>query len=264
MKKLSEIDQQKIINDYINGENFKSLSLKYNICTWSIGNVLKKNNIIARIRTHLCNENYFENIDHHNKSYWLGLLFSDGYVRKRRQCNGKHKQGGIVGLGLKEEDKYILDQFALDIESDYIPHLNVKNGKKYYILEINSRKMCDDLINIGCVERKSLVLLPPIIQEKYKPDFIRGYIDGDGSIGFYNNRFKLSILGTKEVLEYIFEYFNENGVKIKPKISKRKNIHVIQFNNQSDIKTIYFLLYSSNSKRFLKRKYEIFNKIITN
>jgi len=261
MGKLSKIEQQNILNDYINVESFKNLSLKYNICTWSIGNLLKKNNISARIRKHLCNENYFEIIDNHKKSYWLGLLFADGYVRQRRQCNGKYKQGGIVGLGLKDEDKYMLEQFIIDIESDYNLFINIKDNKKYYKIEINSKKMSDDLIKIGCVERKSLILEPPIIDEKYIPDFIRGYIDGDGTIGLYNNRFKLSILGTKEILEYILEYFCKNGIKIKPKISKRKNIHIIQFNSQSDIKIIYSLLYNINCERFLKRKYKIFNKI---
>jgi len=192
MKKLTKDDQENIVIEYENGENIKNLSSKYNICTWSIYNVLKKYNIITRIRKHKCNENYFEKIDNRIKSYWLGLLFADGYVRQRRQCNGKHKQGGIVGLGLKESDKYVIEQFINDIESDYTLFLNIKDNKKYYKLEINSKKMSEDLIKLGCVPKKSLILKPPKINNEYIFDFIRGYIDGDGSVGYYNNRIKLS------------------------------------------------------------------------
>lgn len=82
MKKLTEIDCTNICDDYLLGLSYNLLSEKYNICTWSIGNVLKKNNIKPRIRKHNCNEDYFEKIDSNKKAYWLGLLFADGYVRK--------------------------------------------------------------------------------------------------------------------------------------------------------------------------------------
>lgn len=108
MGKLSEIDCGNICDDYLLGLPYKSLSEKYNICTWSIGNVLKKNNIKSRIRKHNCDENYFEKIDSKEKGYWLGLLFADGCVRKRKQLNGKHKQGGVVGISLKNGDEYLL------------------------------------------------------------------------------------------------------------------------------------------------------------
>lgn len=45
MRKLTEIDCSNICDDYLIGLSYNLLSEKYNICTWSIGNVLKKNNI---------------------------------------------------------------------------------------------------------------------------------------------------------------------------------------------------------------------------
>lgn len=41
--------------------------------------------------------------------------------------------------------------------------------------------MCEDLINLGCVPNKSLILKFPtfdIVPEKYMSHFIRGYFDG--------------------------------------------------------------------------------------
>ena len=69
MRKLTDIDCSNICNDYLLGLSYILLSKKYNICTWSIGNVLKKNNIKSRIRKHNCNEDYFETINTDEKAF---------------------------------------------------------------------------------------------------------------------------------------------------------------------------------------------------
>jgi hypothetical protein len=258
MKKLTEIDCENICNDYLLGLSYNLLSKKYNICTWSIGNVLKKNNIKSRIRKHNCNENYFEKINSNEKAYWLGLLFADGYVRKRKQSNGRHKQGGIVGISLKNGDEYLLEKLIIDLESTYKLRKQIKDGFLSYKLEVNSSKMVDDLINLGCIPNKSLKLLPPNLTDEFISHFIRGYFDGDGSIGKYGGRFKFSLLGTNEILTWILNYFKNKGMETTPKISKRKNIYTIQVNSKSDIELIKNILYTSCNDYYLKRKKEKF------
>jgi len=258
MGKLSEIDSVNICNDYLLNMSYKSLSDKYNICTWSIGNVLKKNNIKARVRKHKCNESYFEKIDNEGKAYWLGLLFADGYVRKRKQCEGKHKQGGVVGISLKNGDEYLLEKFIIDIESTYKLTKQIKDEFLSYKLEVNSVKMVNDLIKLGCVPNKSLILMPPKLSNKFICHFIRGYFDGDGSIGRYNGRIKFSLLGTNELLEWILLFFKKKGMITTPKICKKKNIYSIQINSKSDIELIEKILYSSSTEYHLKRKKEKF------
>ena len=117
MKILSEIDCVNICNEYLLGKGYKFLSEKYNVSTWSIGNILIKQNIKSRIRKYDCNEDYFEKIDSNEKAYWLGLLYADGYVRKRKQCNGEHNQGGIIGISLKNGDEYLIEKFIKDLNS---------------------------------------------------------------------------------------------------------------------------------------------------
>ncbi len=258
MGKLNDIDCSNICNDYLLGLSYVLLSKKYNICTWSIRNVLKKNNIKSRIRKHNCNEDYFEKIDTNEKAYWLGLLFADGYVRKRKQSNGKHKQGGIVGISLKNGDEYLLEKLIIDLESTYKLTKQIKNEFLSYKLEVNSSKMADDLINLGCVPNKSLKLLPPILTDKFICHFIRGYFDGDGSIGRYDGRLKFTLLGTNDLLTWILNYFKSKGMKTDPKISKKKNIYSIQVNSISDIELIRNILYTSSNDYYLKRKKEKF------
>jgi hypothetical protein len=88
--------------------------------------------------------------------------------------------------------------------------------------------------------------------------FIRGYFDGDGSIGKYNGRHKFSIMGTYEVLNWILTYFKSYGIQKIPKISKKNNIYTFQINSRSDIHKIKEILYESCDDYFLKRKKIIF------
>lgn len=92
------------------------------------------------------------------------------------------------------------------------------------------------------------------------PSFIRGYFDGDGSVGLYNNRIKFTIIGTIDIVEKIRSFFTKQGIKTIPKIGKKKNIYSIQYNSQSDIKQIYSILYGDCSERYLIRKKLIFDK----
>jgi hypothetical protein len=258
MGKLTEVDCKNICYDYLSGLSYNLLSEKYNISTWSVGNVLKKNSIKSRIRKHICNENYFEKIDSNEKAYWLGLLFADGYVRKRRQLNGKHKQGGIVGISLKNGDEYLLEKLIIDLESTYKLTKQIKGDFLSYKLEVNSSKMTYDLIRLGCVLNKSLILSPPNLENKFIPHFIRGYFDGDGSIGRYDGRLKFSLLGTNQILSWILNYFTNQGMNTIPKISKKKNIYVLQINSKQDIELIENILYNSSNDYYLKRKKEKF------
>lgn len=83
-----------------------------------------------------------------------------------------------------------------------IQNAGFSNNTPMSRLVFNSKKMVYDFINKGIVQRKSLVLKPPLIEEKYYLPFIMGYFDGDGSIfKTQNKEFSISIEGTKEILE---------------------------------------------------------------
>jgi hypothetical protein len=115
-----------------------------------------------------------------------------------------------------------------------------------------------EINNYNVARNKSLKLLPPILTEEFIPHFIRGYFDGDGSIGKYNERIKFSLLGTNDLLIWILNFFKNKGMKTTPKISKKKNIYTFQVNSKSDIELIENILYTSSNDYYLKRKKEKF------
>jgi hypothetical protein len=111
---------------------------------------------------------------------------------------------------------------------------------------------------LGCFLNKSLILLPPNLTDEFIPHFIRGYFDGDGSIGRYNGRLKFSLLGTNELLTWIINFFKSKGMKTTPKISKKKNVYSVQVNSKWDIELIENIIYNSSSDYYLKIKKEKF------
>ena len=63
----------------------------------------------------------------------------------------------------------------------------IYKNRKCYVLTISSKEIAQKFIDEGCVPNKSLVLKFPMIPSQFLPDFIRGCIDGDGSLGIYKN-----------------------------------------------------------------------------
>ena len=119
------------------------------------------------------NQDYFNVIDTEDKAYFLGLLFADGNVYMKRNR---------VQITLANEDSYILDKFNQCINSSAKLYLD---RKIYSKLILDSKPLCQALIKLGCVERKSLTLDFPSEEQVPKHllhHFIRGYFDGDGHI----------------------------------------------------------------------------------
>lgn len=128
---------------------------------------------------------YFSTIDSPNKAYILGLLFTDGSVDK---APGKQ---GRIRLGLQSQDKAILEKIKeeLNITSELTYD---QRGKGCYSLEFSDDQIFQDLSKYNIVPNKTYVVqhLPTNIPKEYLKDYIRGLIDGDGSISFDETKSK--------------------------------------------------------------------------
>ena len=214
-------------------------------------------------KKYFCNDDYFENIDTENKSYWLGFLFADGYVRNRGNSFN-------IELTLSSKDREHLIKFKNDIESNCeIKDSCIRRtykGKQveYYSsgLMISSSKMFEDLNRHGCVQRKSLILEPPKnIPINLISHFIRGYFDGDGFVSTYSGskklEYKIGFLGTYSFLDWLNHVLHESGCSLR-NIQNKNKIHQLQYNTK-DKNSIFEFLYSQ-SNIFLNRKKLKFNQ----
>ncbi len=102
-------------------------------------------------------QTYFEKIDTRNKAYTLGFIYSDGNIEQDLRC---------WRISLKYDDKIILDKIKEDIQ--YKGELGVVKARTYkkkngemstsspqYILRVGRKKMCDDLVRLGCTPNKT-------------------------------------------------------------------------------------------------------------
>lgn len=216
----------------------------------------------SKTRKHHFNEHYFDEIDSQEKAYWLGFLYADGCVREEV----KGKKYCRMTLALQPKDIEHLNKFNTAIESDYpiMTTITQLNGKEYTrkFLSVYSEIFINALVKHGCVQNKSLILKPPIINDSYAIDFIRGYFDGDGSICRKRNSINctLSFLGTDDLLMWIAEKLDLTHYQIR-KAKKYTECKELRFSKSSDVFSVYNKFYSfANPTCWLDRKYEKFTK----
>jgi hypothetical protein len=150
-------------------------------------------------RKYSANKKFFSHPNILN-SYWAGFIAADGNVKRNR-----------LQIKLSSKDAEHLERFRLDISYTG----SVKRFEKVAYLGINCKKMVNDLLkNFNIVERKSLVLKPPTLLSGVKVKaFIRGLIDGNGSITFKRTGKhiypRIIIYGTRAICRWIRERFDK-------------------------------------------------------
>ena len=227
---------------------------------------LKYNKKLKRFvnRKYEINENIFEfNNITVDVAYLLGFIAADGCVSLHKTRNG-----GVLGIGLAVKDKNFLE----NIRNFFFPNLLITYNKSSNScrLSVCSRKICDDLINIGITPRKSLTLqFPKLILDNKKllPAFISGYFDGDGYVRqVYKHRFnhkylclEMSVLGTFNFLNTIKEEFNKIYGKNIGSLTyqKQSNIYRLTFSTKSAVEFAKWI-YQDNLSIILQRKYIIY------
>lgn len=247
-------EEKNIIADYKTGMSMAAVGKKWECDPSTVKNILKAYNEEGRTlsqarRNYLgyqIREDCFENIVTPEQAYWLGAMYSDGYIAKARYTNK-------FGIGVAEKDREWLEKFKTflgyngNIGAYEVGERGYKPGSKYVRLLVGNNKIVEDLKKWGVFEHKSKLLssLPNI---PHLDDFIRGYIDGDGSLRKDYPLFQIS--GTKEFLLSIANYFD-----IDYRLYPDKQIYSLRYNTkQSEYleKRLY-----SNAIVFLQRKYSI-------
>ena len=284
---LSKSKQKQIIinnaiEEYINtpllDRSIKGISKKYGINQKTLSKYLKLKGIpIKNIRNSSSfNTRFFQNIDTEEKAYWLGFMYADGWVSS---------SGNTVGLSISLKDIDHLEKYnqALNYKKglnvsethqfgDNTNHKN-KNGETMYMVrtQIANDDLRSDLINAGCIPNKSLILEFPNINifkesDKYSKEeliihFIRGYFDGDGTLGLYqhsktniNKEESLIFVGTKQFLENVQKYLGNGFLMQKPNCNL--TTYRLSYSTQKAFNVAYKLY--NNATVYLKRKYDIY------
>lgn len=148
----------------------------------------------------------FSIIDSEEKAYWLGFLYADGYVNKIQ---------GQVAVALKEEDLQHLKKLKNFLKCNN--KISYDKTNHAYKLSFCCSQITNDLIKLGCVPCKSLILkFPNEIQvpSQFKKDFMRGYIDGDGCLCITDKTYYIGFTSTEDFINKAIEFFNWKPCKL--------------------------------------------------
>lgn len=126
-------------------------------------------------------------------AYAVGLIATDGNLSK----DGRH-----MTLTSKDEDLLDTARVCLGLKVSVTSHRS-RSGGRLHRLQWSDRACYAWLASIGLMPAKSLRLGPLQIPDELFADFLRGCIDGDGSIITYTDRYN-TFKNPKYVYERLF------------------------------------------------------------
>ncbi len=199
-------------------------------------------------------------------AYVLGFFAADGtMIANNRKAHF---------IEFHVTDKEILLKIRRVLKSNHKISVRDRGNNKWkigYRLQIGSKEMFDDLINLEFVPNKSKTIKFPSIPDLFLGDFVRGYFDGDGCVYFRKHKVK-----DREKERWIFStrftsgsklFLSELHSRLRPIIkkgsiyNKTRGFELVLSHNDSI--ALYKLMYHNNCRSlYLSRKYKLFRRAV--
>lgn len=238
---------------YLAGVSLSELGRRFDCQYQGIAARLRKEGIVIRPtgaerRVHTCDDHFFDEMDCERKAYWLGFIAADGCVRVL------DKGERILRINLQGSDAHHLATLRSDLQATNPVGFS---GRGQGVFAVNSPGLVAGLARHGIAPRKSLVhRWPHTIPEHLLRHFLRGYSDGDGSLGITrDNQAVWTLCGTAEFLSECQQYlartvaFNANALR------KNGAIHMMSYGGNRQVARLAHLLYD-DATVYLPRKRE--------
>jgi intein-encoded DNA endonuclease-like protein len=209
------------------------------------------------------NENFFKKWSP-EMAYVLGFFAADGCMMKNRR--------GTHFIEFQITDKDILVKIQKLLGSDHkIAERNLKiNWKTAYRLQIGSKIIFSDLLNLGLTPRKSKTIKLPNIPDKYFRHFARGYFDGDGNVHAQKRRDRRSgrmiiqthfTCGSQKFLMQFQEKLETLALAKGGNVGYYSGAYRLIFSIRDSMK-LYMFMYRGAKNLFLARKKNVFENFI--
>ncbi|HHP5633491.1 hypothetical protein ACS2JV_26575 [Bacillus cereus group sp. BceL102] len=204
--------------------------------------------------------------------YILGLLLTDGAIQENDR----------VSIGLTDLD--VIEWIARTIELKTVIHKSVrksnivagrelkKPSKPVYRIAFLNKEVAQILRGYGLEPNKTHTLKFPIIPDEFMPDFLRGVLDGDGTISVYEYKNKNSY-GYKYAISYASASFDfikavkesiENLIGGERKIIQMANgVYVYSVSAQWDVYQFATLLYENEAFGMSRKKEKVLSLLET-
>ena len=249
-KTYKEIEDN-IITSYNDGCSVSELSNKYELHRCTVQRILKRNNVELRKRTPSHYNIHFFDEYNINSCYWAGFIASDGYVRSDR---------ANVSIHLGRTDAEHLKK--LEILTDYIGKTKIYDNE--CCLSFAGKWFRDALANNFDIYPKKTfnIQISNKIPKDMIPHFLRGYMDGDGSIVKFEKYLRVNFTsGSNILLNQIADYMYDIGIKVRNESGKAKiqpTNYSVGYACENAMKILDLLYADSTDLTRLDRKYQIY------
>lgn len=213
MKNIITSNQElEIVSYYLECENRDTVRSRYNLSLYKFYDVMRRHGVANKNYRHhsLYNKNAFRNFNLDSKAaYFYGLILSDGNL-----FNGR------VQFNCQAQDSPILEELRSYIGSSSKIHYLKRNNSSYF--SFADKRIVERLVEQGLEAKKSNQEKLPLFDWINSPDFIRGLIDGDGSISISTSGSpSIDLCGSYEVVNGFISYVDRH---IQPKVHKNARL----------------------------------------
>jgi hypothetical protein len=204
-------------------------------------------------------------------AYGIGLLVTDGNLSSDK----RHVVFTSKDIELVKNIRQIFHATNTSIGKSKNKHSQV------YRIQIGNVRLYRSLIEIGLTEKKSLTIGKINIPDHFFIDFLRGHLDGDGSITTYTDTYNTKIK-PKYIYHRMFVRFISASkkhivwlhnkivdiAKVNGRIHKSKanhlghSMYIIKFGKKESLRILQ-QIYKNPDNLCLKRKRNIYERFIT-
>jgi hypothetical protein len=147
-------------------------------------------------------------------AYVLGYGWADGYMRHR-------KDTGAHLIEFARVDKEHLKSIAQAVDESSSLR-RIPGVSDCYEIEFCSKEMYQDLLALGGMSNKSNVIGFPSIPDEYLVHFVRGFVEGDGTLAWNGDRPVLQIYsGSKQLLTDMAAIEGQTGIPAPNLVANR-------------------------------------------
>jgi hypothetical protein len=193
-------------------------------------------------------------------SYFYGVMQTDGSLYETTRNRGKL----VLEISERDEDLiYLLDKIIDEKHTiskrERVTNFSNNEKKKYISIGYFDFFFRNKIKSFGFpVGKKSSIIEPPINEPFSEIDYVRGLIDGDGSLGITSNNIPfLSLVTASDKLKNFYIDFLFKIINKKKNINrnKRDNIYNIMVTKEDAQKVVSVLYYDKcNSMNRKKEK----------
>lgn len=179
-------------------------------------------------------------------AYVFGFIAADGYV----ECGNRN----FLQIELQYKDCCILEQIKQTMQYEGSIAYPTKGTVKLYI---SNRKLVEDIIALGMPANNKTFTMkyPESLPDNMLPHFLRGLLDGDGSVVKHNNKARVVFLGTEALLRAIKSKIRISN-KIIHKGNKDRGVEQLSISGKKAVAILNWIY--DDATIYLERKYSKF------